>query len=82
MSERIIVLLVVFGWVLLHDSSLLKSGTNKRDKAVYVILMIISLYLGISYAGNLNFLGFYDLADFVLSDTARLIDKWLTVPKE
>lgn len=81
MSERIIVLLIVYCAIFLYDRSLLKRSSDKGEKAVYNILIIFSLYISVSYAANLNFIGVYDLVDLTLTDTARAIDKWLTVPK-
>lgn len=84
MFERIIVLLLVYGSILLYDRSHMKSVSNKKEKAVYVILMLASLYLAFDYALmlNVNFPGLYELVDLVFSDTARVIDKWMTVPKK
>lgn len=81
MSERIIVLLILYSAIFLYDRSLLKRSSDKGEKAVYIILIIISLYPSVSYAGNLNFIWVYDLVDLTLTDAARAIDKWLTVPK-
>ena len=80
-TERIIVLLIVYCSVFLYDSSLLKSSSDKGEKAVYIVFIIISVYLSVSYAANLNFIGFYEVVDLTLTGPARAIEKWLTVPK-
>ncbi|WP_337100414.1 hypothetical protein [Paenibacillus sp. YIM B09110] len=84
MVERIIVLLLAYGSVSLYDRSHLKSVTNKAEKAVYIILMLASLYFAIDYALEwpFDFPGLYELIDLIFTDLAKLIDKMLTVPKE
>ena len=82
MIERIIVLLIIYGAIFLYDRSLLKRSSDKGEKAVYSIFIILSLYLSISYTANLNFFWIYDVVDLTLANPARAIDKWLTVPKQ
>lgn len=82
MLERIIILLLVYGSILLYDRSHLKSVSNKKEKAVYVILLLASLYLAVDYALMADFPGHYEVVDLLFTDTARVIDKWLTVPKK
>lgn len=79
MKERVIVMLIAFGSIVLCNKSYWKSGMNKRERSVSILLMLIALYLGIQYAANLNMLGLYELVDLVFTDTALTIDKWLTV---
>ncbi|MDQ0062598.1 hypothetical protein [Paenibacillus harenae] len=84
MIERIIILLLAYGSISLYDRSHLKSVSNKAEKAVYIVLMLASLYLAIDYAlaSPFDFPGLYDTIDLVFTDLARLIDKWLTAPKQ
>ncbi|MUT68609.1 hypothetical protein [Paenibacillus sp. NEAU-GSW1] len=82
MLERIIVLLVAYGSIFLYDRSQLKSVSNKAEKAVYVVLMLASLYFAIDYVLALKFPGLYESVDFAFTGLAKLIDKMLTVPKK
>lgn len=58
MLERVIVLVFVYGSMLLYDRMLLKTESNKREKYVYIFILLASVYLGVDYAANLNFLVF------------------------
>lgn len=82
MVERIMVMLLVYGSIVLYDRPHLKNSSSRGEKTVYAILMIISLYFCIDYAANLNLPGLYEMIDLVFTDTARIIDKSLTVPKK
>ncbi|XEC92694.1 hypothetical protein AB6A23_14940 [Paenibacillus tarimensis] len=81
MNERIIVLLVAFGSVLLYDYYSLFHGLDKKEKTAYLCVMVIALYLGIEYAAKLDLFGLYSIIDLTLTDIARAIDKLLTPPK-
>ncbi|WP_341281845.1 hypothetical protein [Paenibacillus sp. FSL H8-0537] len=80
MLERVIVLVFVYGSMLLYDRMLLKTESNKREKYVYIFILLASVYLGVDYAANLNFFGLLELVDVLLTNPARAIDKWLTMP--
>ena len=84
MVERIVVLLVVYGSLSFYDRSHLRSVSNKAEKAVYLVLMAASLYLAIDYVlpSPFDFPGLYESVDLVFTDLARVIDTWLTVPKQ
>jgi hypothetical protein len=78
MKERILVLMAAYGSMMLYEFFQRKKFADKREKAVYLILMLVSLYLGLNYAWNRNWVQFYDLAELVFGKTARSIDKLLT----
>ncbi|SFF42703.1 hypothetical protein SAMN04487969_13754 [Paenibacillus algorifonticola] len=80
MLERVIVLVLVYGSMLLYDRMLLKNESNKREKSAYIFILLVSFYMGIDYVANLNFFGFFELVDVLLTNPARAIDKWLTMP--
>lgn len=82
--ERIVVLLIAYGSIFLYDRSHFNSVSNKAEKAVYIVLMLASLYLAIDFAleSPFDFPGLYELVDFAFTDLAKLIDKMLTVPKQ
>lgn len=84
MVERIIVLLLAYGSISMYDRSHLKSVSNKAEKATYFVLMAASLYFAIDYAlpSPFDFPGLYESVDLVFTDLARVIDTWLTVPKQ
>ncbi|WP_372629341.1 hypothetical protein [Cohnella sp.] len=83
MLERIIVLLLAYGSISLYDRSHLRSVSNRAEKAVYIVLMLASLYFAIPYIfeSPIDFPGLYELADLVFTDLARRLDQMLTVPE-
>lgn len=84
MSERIFVLIVMFGsfmLYMLYDSFRLKTNENKKEKIIYLILILASLYMGIDYVVNRDWVDYYDLIEPVFAVTARQIEDFLTVHK-
>lgn len=81
MRERIFVLIVMFGSLMLYDGFHLKTNGNKKEKAIYLIIMLASLYMGIDYVVNRNWVDYYDLIGPVFAETARQIENFLTVHK-
>ncbi|MBD2872074.1 hypothetical protein [Paenibacillus arenilitoris] len=80
MLERIIVLLSAYGLVFLYDAFHWKGGSGKRDKTVYAVIIVISVYLGIEYVAGMDLFGLYEWVDLVYTDSARTIDQWLKGP--
>lgn len=81
MAERIAVLIAAFGIMTLLDWYLLRNKITKQEKAVYFILLFISLYLGFDYAINKDWFDTYDLINPVFGGVAKGIDDFLNVNK-
>lgn len=81
MTERIFVLIAAFGCIMLFDWMNLKNKINKGEKAVYLVLMLISLYLGFDYAINKDWFDLYDLIEPVFGGAAKEIEGFLKVGK-
>lgn len=81
MVERVVVLMVAFGSMLLYDGFKLKNKISKGEKAVYGIILLICLYLALDYIVNKNWLDFYDVVKPILGGTAKTIDDFLNVNK-
>jgi uncharacterized membrane protein YbjE (DUF340 family) len=81
MAERIFVLIAAFGGMLLHDWLSFRNKINKREKAVYLLLFTIGLYLGMDYALNKNWLDFNDMIKPVFGGVSKEIDDFLNVNK-
>ncbi|WP_169088382.1 hypothetical protein [Paenibacillus sp. PL91] len=81
MAERIVVLMVIFGGMLLHYWFVFRNKIKKREKAVYFLLLLIGLYLGMDYALNKNWLDFNDMIKPVFGGVSKEIDDFLNVNK-
>ena len=81
MVERVFVLMVAFGSMLLYDGFKLKNKISKGEKAVYGIILLICLYLALDYIVNKNWPDFYDVVKPILGGTAKKIDDFLNVNK-
>lgn len=81
MKERIFVLTVVYGCLILYDGLHLKNNTNKREKAVYLIIIIVSLYMGFDYVTNMNLVDYYDMIEPIFGKMATKIDEFLKGPQ-
>ncbi|RCW48574.1 hypothetical protein [Paenibacillus prosopidis] len=79
MAERMVVLAAAFGIMTLFDWYLLRKKMTKQEKAVYFILLFISLYLGFDYAINKNWADIYDVINPVFGGVAKAIDDYLNV---
>ncbi len=81
MVERVFVLVVAFGGMLLYDGFKLKNKISKGEKIVYGILLIFCLYAALDYIVNKNWLDYYDVIKSILGGTAKKIDDFLNVNK-
>jgi hypothetical protein len=79
--EEFIVLLVVYSSILLYDWSILTKSKLRREKFLYFVMMLFSLYIGVDYLTNTDLFGFYDLFDHIFLDISKMIDKWLQIPE-
>lgn len=75
------VLAAAFGIMTMLDWYLLRKKMTKQEKAVYFILLFISLYLGFDYAINIDWADIYDVIKPVFGGTAKAIDDYLNVNK-
>lgn len=81
MVERVFVLAVAFGSMLLHDGFKLKNKISKGEKTVYGIILLVCLYLALDYIVNKNWLDFYDVFKSIFGGAAKAIDDFLNVNK-
>ncbi|KRE49033.1 hypothetical protein [Paenibacillus sp. Soil522] len=81
MVERVFILVIAFGSMLLYDGFKLKNKISKREKTVYGILLIFCLYAALDYIVNKNWLDYYDVIKSILGGTAKKIDDFLNVNK-
>lgn len=81
MLERIMVMAVAFGGVLLSDGIALKNKMSKGEKNAYFILLLYGLYTGFDYVINKNWLDYYDVILPVFGEVSKAIDHFLNVKK-
>ena len=81
MVERVFVLAVAFGSMLLYDGLKLKNKMSKGEKTVYGIILLVCLYLALDYIVNKNWLDFYDVVKSIFGGAAKAIDDYLNVNK-
>jgi|GEM_PF-4844788 hypothetical protein len=81
MAERFLVLICVYGAIALYDRPFLQSSPDKRGKAVYALLMIVTLGLAVDYLITLrfDFPNLIEMAERMFGGMARAIDRWLSV---
>ncbi|MBD2868921.1 hypothetical protein [Paenibacillus arenilitoris] len=79
MAERLTVLVVAFGGMLLYDGLKWRNRISKRDKLIYSVLLLVSLYMGADYALNKDWPDFHMAIDLVIGDLARAIEGYLNV---
>ncbi|CAM4163998.1 hypothetical protein L1N85_13345 [Paenibacillus alkaliterrae] len=79
MLERLLVLVAALGGMLLYDGIALRNKITKREKKVYIGLLVVSLYLSADYAYNQDWLDMYDVVEPVLGGLAEQIDTFLKV---
>ncbi|OMF36685.1 hypothetical protein BK133_08540 [Paenibacillus sp. FSL H8-0548] len=78
MVERILVIVVGFGSMLLYDLLTLKK-VSKREKGIYTIACLICLYMGMDFVVNKDWFDFFDLMIPVFEDISKAIDGFLNV---
>jgi hypothetical protein len=78
MAERILVIVVAIGGMLLYDLLTLKK-VNKREKGIYTIACFICLYMGMDFAVNKDWFDYFDLMIPMFDDISKAIDDFLNV---
>lgn len=81
MAERMVVIAVAFGGMLLFDWFNLKNKISKGEKIVYFILLLVCLYLAFDFIINKNWLDYFDLANPIFGGISKKIDDFLNVNK-
>lgn len=81
LAERMVVLAAAFGIMTLFDYYHLRKKMTKQEKAVYFILLFISLYLGFDYAMNKDWVDIYDVIKPIFGGIAKQIEDFLNVNK-
>ncbi|MFS0724318.1 hypothetical protein [Paenibacillus sp. 1P07SE] len=76
MTERVLVLIVVFGAVLAGDYTALRSAA-RRDRIAYFCLIALSLYLCIEYITTIPLPNLNELLDLTLTGPAKRIVSFL-----
>ncbi len=79
MMAKLLILLLIYAAIWMSDFSKLKK-LGGREITAYIALLILSVYLGIDYAGDLKWPFLEDAAIYLLGEPAKLIVKLLTVP--
>ncbi|CAN7402783.1 hypothetical protein LJR153_002569 [Paenibacillus sp. LjRoot153] len=79
MSIKIFLLLMIYATFSMADIPRLKKLTS-REIIAYSAMLLISLYLGISYVFNLKWPFLEEAAAVLISDPARRIVEFLKVP--
>ncbi|MDQ6419658.1 hypothetical protein RB620_09465 [Paenibacillus sp. LHD-117] len=77
--EKMLVLAVAIGGVLVFDGFALKRKLSAGGKLVYGILIAMSLYTGIDYFVNLDWPDYFDLADAVFGQLSKSVEQSLKV---
>ncbi|MBD2872356.1 hypothetical protein [Paenibacillus arenilitoris] len=79
MAERIVVLCSAFAGMLLFERFHLNNKRSKGERAAYILLLLVSFYLGMDYVMAKDWTDSYDLFDFVFGRAAKAIDDFLNV---
>ncbi|SFD79515.1 hypothetical protein SAMN05216378_1457 [Paenibacillus catalpae] len=75
--ERYIVIIVAFGYVYFFDYLHVKKKGSKKDMSIYLVLILLSLYMGVDYVMNRDWIDYYDVFEPLFKGTAREIDSFL-----
>ncbi|MDQ8734366.1 hypothetical protein [Paenibacillus sp. LHD-38] len=78
MAERITVIVVAFGVMLLYDLLTLKK-VNKLEKGIYTIACFICLYMGMDFAVGKDWFDYIDLMIPIYDNISKAIDDFLNV---
>lgn len=79
MSVKILLLLVIYVAIWIADKQKLKN-LARREFFAYSAMLLLSLYLGISYAFSLKWMFLEEAAEALIGTPARRIIELLTVP--
>ncbi|MCA0758710.1 hypothetical protein KP806_27005 [Paenibacillus sp. N4] len=82
MWERILVMVIAFGGVLVYDGITLRKKVTAGEKAIYAIMLVIGLYMAMDYVANQDWFDVYDLVEPVLGGVSKQIDNMLKVDWE
>lgn len=78
MMERILVIVVAFGGMLLYDLLTLKK-ISKGEKGIYAIACFLCLYMGMDFVVNKDWPDFFDLMVPIFDNISKAIDDYLNV---
>lgn len=82
MWEKMLVVSITFGGVLLFDGFALRGKLSARDKLVYGTLIVLSLYTGIEIVVNKDWLTYLDVVNMVFGKAAKAMEQLLKVDWE
>ena len=82
MWERILVMVVAFGGVLVYDGITLRKKVSAGEKTIYAIMIVSALYMAMDYVANQDWFDVYDLVEPVLGGVSKQIDEMLKVDWE
>lgn len=75
--ERYIIVIVAFGCVYFFDYLHVKKNGLKKEKMIYLALVLLALYMGADYVINRDWVDYYDVFELLFQGSARAIEAFL-----
>jgi hypothetical protein len=77
MPQRILILVLVYAIILACDYKRLTLAINWREKAVYLIMIVVTLYLGINYVLQWKLPFVYEVFEYIWAVPSKHVSAWL-----